>query len=84
MYSNIIINMNGLNIMVTLYVYFEYIKILYTIFTKYIAPILQVYQKYFIILLKSITTENYYYYFILFINVIFKLIFHIILIKIRK
>ncbi len=45
MYSSIIININGLNIMVTLIsVYFEYIKILYKIFTKYIVPILQVYQ----------------------------------------
>jgi len=44
-YSSIIININGLNIMVTLIsVYFEYIKILYKIFTKYIVPILQVYQ----------------------------------------
>jgi hypothetical protein len=43
MYSRIIVNMNDLDIMVTLYVYFEYIKILCEIFTKYIAPILQVY-----------------------------------------
>jgi hypothetical protein len=41
MYSNIIININGLDIMVTLISgYFEYIKIFYKIFTKYIVPIL--------------------------------------------
>jgi hypothetical protein len=57
MYSNIIINMNGINIMVILDVYFEYIKFICTIIPKYIAQILQVYQNYFIILLKSITTK---------------------------
>jgi len=60
MYSSITININCLNIMVTLEVYFEYTKILCKIFTKYIVPILQVYQSSFIILLKSITNEIYY------------------------
>jgi hypothetical protein len=50
MYSNFIISINGLNIMGTLDVYFEYIKILYRILTKYIVPILQVYAIYFILL----------------------------------
>jgi len=36
--------------MVILYVYFEYIKVLHKIFTKYIVPILQVYPNYFIII----------------------------------
>ncbi len=55
MYSSNIININGLKIMVTLIsVYFEYIKILCKIFTKYIVPILQVYPNHFIILLKII------------------------------
>jgi len=42
-----IISINGLNIMVTLDVYFEYIKVLRKIFTKYIVPILQVYTSHF-------------------------------------
>jgi len=50
--------------MVTLEVYFEYTKILCKIFTKYIMPILQVYQSSFIILKFII------YYFILFIYLI--------------
>ncbi len=51
MYSSIIISINGLDIMVTLIgVYFEYIKFLCKIFTKYIVPILQVYPHLFIIL----------------------------------
>jgi hypothetical protein len=50
MYSSIIISINGVNIMVTLGVYFEYIKILCKIFIKYIMPILQVYPSYLIIL----------------------------------
>jgi len=40
--------------MVTLNIYFEYIKILHKIFTKHIVPILQVYPSYFIILKKMI------------------------------
>ncbi len=53
MYSSNIININGLNIMVTLIsVYFEYIKILCKIFTKYIVPILQVYPNHLLYLLK--------------------------------
>jgi hypothetical protein len=48
-YSNIIININGLDIMVTLGAYFEYIKILSNIFIKFIVAILQVYPNYFII-----------------------------------
>jgi len=53
-YSIIILSINGFNIMVTLInVYFEYIKILCKIFTKYIVPILQVYPHHFIILLTN-------------------------------
>jgi hypothetical protein len=62
-YSNIIIGIHGLDIMVTLInVYFECIKILWKIFTKYIVPILQVYPHHLIIFLK-ITTNKYYYYY---------------------
>jgi len=43
--------------MVTLGIYFEYIKILRKIFTKYIVPILKLYLNYFIILLKIITND---------------------------
>jgi len=60
MYSNILISINGLNIMVTLGVYFEYIKIL-KFFINYIMPILQVYPSYFITLLKIIAKSIYYY-----------------------
>jgi hypothetical protein len=60
-YSNIIININDLNIMVTLInIYFGYIKILCKMLTKYIVPILQVYPNHCIILLRIITNENYY------------------------
>jgi len=62
-YSDIIIiSINGLNIMVTLSVYFKYIKILCNIFIQYIMPILQVYPNHFTILLKIITYEIYYFY----------------------
>jgi hypothetical protein len=48
--------------MVTLInVYFQYIKFLCKIFTKYIVPILQIHPHHLIILLKIITNENYYY-----------------------
>jgi len=58
MYSSIIISINGLGIMVTLIsVYFEYIKILCKIFTKYIVPILQIYPHHLIIFLKIITND---------------------------
>ncbi len=33
--QQLLLTLNGFNIIVTLYVYFEYIKILYKIFTKY-------------------------------------------------
>ncbi len=60
MYSSNIININSLNIMVALIgVYFEYIKILFKIFTKYIMPILQLYPNHLIILLQIITNDIY-------------------------
>jgi hypothetical protein len=49
--------------MVTLDVYFEYIKIIHKMFITYIMPILQVYPSYFIIYFKIITNENYYYFY---------------------
>ncbi len=62
MYSNIIISINGLDIVVTLNgIYFEYIKIICKIFAKYIVPMLQVYPNHFIIFLKIITNDIYYY-----------------------
>jgi hypothetical protein len=61
-YSNIIININGLDIMVTLNnVYFGYIKILCKIYAKYIVPILRIYPNHLIILLTIITNDIYYY-----------------------
>jgi hypothetical protein len=57
-YSNfIIISINGFNIMVTLSIYFKYIKILGNIFIKYIVPTLQVYPNHLTILLKIITND---------------------------
>ncbi len=58
-YSNIIISINAFDIMVTLGVYFEYIKILCKIFIKYNVAISQFYPSYFIILLNIITNEIY-------------------------
>jgi len=59
-YTNIIININGFNIMVTLIsVYIEYIKIVCKIFIKYIVPTLQVYPNHLIIFLKIITNNIY-------------------------
>jgi hypothetical protein len=57
----LIININGLDIMVRLNsVYFGHIKILCRIFVKYIMPILQVYPNHLIILLTIITNDIYY------------------------
>jgi len=66
-YPSIIININDLDIMVTLIsLYFEYIKNLCKIFTKYIVPIFQVYPNHLIILLRILQmTFHYYYIFIL-------------------
>jgi hypothetical protein len=59
MCSSIIININGFNIMVTLGVYFEYIKILFKIFTKYIVPYYKFIQT--ILLLFQIIKNDIYY-----------------------
>jgi hypothetical protein len=60
MYSNIIISIHGLDIMVTLNrVYFENIKILCKIFAKYIMPVLKIYPNHLIIFLKIITNDIY-------------------------
>lgn len=61
MYSSFIIHLNGLDIIFTLNIYFEYIKLLHKILVKYTMPILQVYQTYFIIILKIITNHIYNY-----------------------
>jgi hypothetical protein len=47
MYSSIIISINGPDTMVTLDIYFEYIKNVCKIFTKYIVPMLQAYPSYY-------------------------------------
>jgi hypothetical protein len=69
MYSSFVISTNGLDIIFTLNVYFENIKFLHTIFLKYIVPILQLHQSYFIILLKIITKETYNYLFYIILHV---------------
>jgi hypothetical protein len=68
-YSNIIININDLDIMVTINdIYIEYIKIICKIFVKYIVPISQIYLDHLIILLKIITNEIYYNYILILIT----------------
>jgi hypothetical protein len=58
-YSNIIINNNGLDIIIALNsVYFEYVKNLCKIFVKCIMQILKIYPNHFIIFLKMVTNEN--------------------------
>jgi hypothetical protein len=52
--QRLLLILNDLNIIVTLCVYFEYIKILCKIFTKYIVAILQVYPS------SYYTSLNYY------------------------
>ncbi len=49
--QGLLLTLNGLDIMVTLNIYFKEIKVLCKIFTKYIVAILQVYPGYLIILL---------------------------------
>jgi hypothetical protein len=72
-YASIIININGLDIMVTLNsVYFEYIKFLCKIFAKYIMPILKVYPNHFIIFLKLLQMT----FIIIFINIISYIYIH--------
>jgi hypothetical protein len=58
-YSIIIININAFDIMVTIDVYFECIKILCKIFIKYNLAILQCYPIYFIMILRIIKNEIY-------------------------
>jgi len=71
----VLMYMNGLHIMVALGIYFEYIKVLCKIFSKYIATILQVCPIYFITFLKIITNDIYCYIFtILFIFIDFIII----------
>jgi len=48
--QGLLLTLNGFSIMDTSCVYFEYIKILCKIFTKYIVAILQVYPKIIIII----------------------------------
>jgi hypothetical protein len=55
--QGLLLTSNELHIMVTLGIYFEYIKVIFTIFTIYIATILQLYLSYFIILPKTITND---------------------------
>jgi hypothetical protein len=59
--QRLLLALNGTNIKVTLGVYLEYTKVPCQTFIKYIAPILQVYPNYFIILSKIITSNNYYF-----------------------
>jgi len=41
--EGLLLTLNGLDIMVTLCVYFEYIKVICKLFTKYIWAIVQIY-----------------------------------------
>jgi hypothetical protein len=58
--QRLLLTLNAFDIMLTLGVYFEYIKILCKIFIKYIVTILQVYPNYLIILPEIITNNIYY------------------------
>jgi len=53
------ITLNGFNIMVTLGVHFEYIKVLCKIFIKCIVTILSIYPSYLILLLEIIIIIRY-------------------------
>jgi hypothetical protein len=57
--QGLLLALNGLNIMVALGVYFEYIEVSCKIFTKYIVTILSVYPSYLILLLETTMNEIY-------------------------
>jgi hypothetical protein len=62
--QGLLLALNGLDIMVTLSVYVEYIKVLCKIFIKYMGTILQVYYNFLILLPKMIRNDFYYYHII--------------------
>ncbi len=57
-----LLTLNCFNIINTLGVYFENIKVLCKIFTKYIVAILKIYPSYLVILIEIIPNEIYYNY----------------------
>jgi hypothetical protein len=61
--QKLLLTLNSLDVMVTLGVYFEHIKFLCRIFTKYITTVLQVYPSYFIIFPTIITNDIHYYFY---------------------
>jgi len=75
MYSNFIISINALNIIVTLYIYIKYIKLLHKIFVKHIVPSLQIHPNYFIIILKIITKDIYNYMYYIIVHIILNYIY---------
>jgi len=80
--QKLLFTLNGLHIMVTLGIYFEYIKILCKIFTKYIVTILQVYPNYLITHHKIITNYIHNFIFTILINFIDYLIIKIVIFNI--
>jgi hypothetical protein len=50
--QGLLLALNGVDIMVTLSIYFEYIKVLCKIFTKYMGTILQFIQTFLLYFLK--------------------------------
>ncbi len=76
--QRLLLTLNGINIKVTLSVYFEYIKVLCQTFIKYIASILQVYPNYFIILFKITTSNNNNYIILYYIIVLIIINFYLI------
>jgi len=57
MSSSFILSINEINIIITLIVYFEYIKLLHKIFAKCIVPILKFIQVIFLYFLKLLQKQ---------------------------
>jgi hypothetical protein len=73
--QRLLLGSNGFNIMVTLSIYFEFIKVPCKIFIKYITTILQVYPNYLVIFLETITNEIYYHYSYVIIFIIYIILY---------
>jgi len=58
-FQGLLLTLNGFNIIDTLHVYFENIKVICKIFIKYIMAILKIYPSYLVILIEIIPNEIY-------------------------
>jgi len=68
-FQGLLLTLNGFDIIDTLGVYSENIKVLCKIFTKYITAILEIYPNYLVIFIEFIPNENYYYYYYYYIYI---------------